>query len=120
MPGSTPIDFVPGVGKRTAQVLHKMGVHTAGQLAHIPDGVLEHIFGPSIQAVMAYARRKNLPTNPVQFSHREFLNKGFNIKDSGQAKSLRAQTFVPVHAGGGEHLSWWKKFQLAARVVSVL
>lgn len=106
MPGSTPIDFVPGVGKRTAQVLHKMGVHTAGQLAGIPDGVLENIFGPSIQAVMAYARRKNLPQNPAQYK-----------------LAVRAHSLVGgsgLHAQTSDHLSWWRKFQLAARVVSVL
>lgn len=118
MPGSTPIDFVPGVGKRTAQVLHQMGVHTVRQLADIPDGVLEHIFGPSIQVVMAYARRKHLPLNPIQFSTLRTHVYGPQATETGPA-GLHVQTSVPVHVGA-EHLSWWKKFQLAARVVSVL
>ncbi|MEK7540267.1 MAG: hypothetical protein AAB558_03395 [Patescibacteria group bacterium] len=99
MPASTLIDFLPGVGKRTTQILHQMGIHTVGQLAHIPEGVLEHIFGPSIQAVMAQARRKHFPASPTNFSMR---TEGLHVP------------------AGGDHLSWWKKFQLAARVVSVL
>lgn len=89
MPTSTFIDFVPGVGKRTAQILHNMGVHTVGQLEHIPDGVLEHIFGPSIHSVLDVARTRH-------------------------AFSSQTQVHNTVT------LPWWKKFQLAARVVSVL
>lgn len=100
-----PIQFIPGVGKRTAQILHQMGVHTVGQLADIPDGVLEHIFGPSIHLVMDLARTKHLPKNPMQFSS--------VAAGSGYTESVRSVV-------QGEQLSWWKKFQLAAKVMSVL
>lgn len=49
----TPIHFLPGIGPRTAAVLHRLGVHTAGQFLSIPENVLIELFGPSIRAVTA-------------------------------------------------------------------
>lgn len=108
MPASTLIDFVPGVGKRTAHILHQMGVHTVGQLSHIPEGVLEHIFGPSILQVLGIAREKNLLGGPATFG--QVIRKTKTGVLTSQ--TTQAVTHAPV--------SIWKKFQLAARVVSVL
>ena len=47
----TPIHVLPGIGPRTAAVLHRLGVHTAGQFSSIPENVLIELFGPSIRAV---------------------------------------------------------------------
>lgn len=105
MPASTLIDFLPGVGKRTAQILHQMGIHTVGQLAHIPEGVLEHIFGPSILMVIGLARSKRLASSPSTFAQ-------VAQKQKLMQPTTHKVTHVPV--------SLWKKFQLAARVVSVL
>lgn len=102
MPASTLIDFVPGVGKRTAHILHQMGVHTVGQLSHIPEGVLEHIFGPSILQVLGIARA------PATF--------GQVIRKTKTGVLTNQTTQAVTHAP----VSIWKKFQLAARVVSVL
>lgn len=100
MPAGLLIDFLPGVGKRTAKILHRMGVHTTGQLIGIPDGVLAHIFGPSIQTVLEVARSKSIPLNPT-------VPKTTSVSHVHDSSEI-------------EHLSWWKKFQVAARVVSVL
>lgn len=106
MPTTTLIDFLPGVGKRTAHLLHTMGVHTTGQLSSIPDGVLEHIFGPSIRQVQEFARKRGMPIDPADFS----------VVKRVMGKAEQPQEHHTVM----EHISLWKKFQLAARVVSVL
>lgn len=105
MPASTLIDFLPGVGRRTTQILHQMGIHTVGQLAHIPEGVLEHIFGPSILLVLGAARSKRLSPNPATFA-----------QVAQRQKVLQHVPQKVIHPP----VSLWKKFQLAARVVSVL
>lgn len=51
--------MMPGIGRRTAKVLHKLEVHTIGQFKSMPERVLVELFGPSIsnvhQAVQGYA-----------------------------------------------------------------
>lgn len=73
---NTPVQFVPGIGRRTAAVLHELEIHTFGQLARIPDQVLVELFGPSIKKITSfgvtqYAPTKNLKpevvTNPSSF-----------------------------------------------------
>lgn len=49
---NTPVHFIPGVGHRTAKVLHNLGLHTAGQLNSVPEQLLIEIFGPSIRTVL--------------------------------------------------------------------
>lgn len=53
---NTPIQYLPGIGWRTATIMHKLGIHTAGQLDNIPEGVLVELFGPSITAVTRIVR----------------------------------------------------------------
>lgn len=68
---NTPIHFLPGVGSRTAAVLHQLGVHTVGQLLRIPDQILIELFGPSIRAVTSivttHQRQNHSPT--MQSTH---------------------------------------------------
>lgn len=49
---NTPVQFIPGVGWRTAKVLHELDLHTAGQLNYMPEKVLVELFGPSIRSVL--------------------------------------------------------------------
>lgn len=49
---NTPIQFVPGIGWRTAQVMHDLGIHTVGHLDHIPENILIELFGPSIRSIL--------------------------------------------------------------------
>lgn len=55
---NTPIQFLPGIGWRTAGVLHELGVHTAGQLSRVPDQMLIELFGPSIRSVLKFIEVK--------------------------------------------------------------
>lgn len=47
---TVPIDMLPGIGRRTAKVLHAFQIHTIGQFKSIPERVLIELFGPSIRA----------------------------------------------------------------------
>lgn len=48
---NTPVQFIPGIGRRTAAVLHDLDIHTFGQLARVPKQVLIELFGPSIVSI---------------------------------------------------------------------
>jgi nucleotidyltransferase/DNA polymerase involved in DNA repair len=43
--------MLPGIGRRTAKVLHGLQIHTVGQFKAMPERVLVELFGPSISAV---------------------------------------------------------------------
>ncbi|MCW1929894.1 MAG: hypothetical protein KIH62_001095 [Candidatus Kerfeldbacteria bacterium] len=58
---NTPVQFVPGIGRRTAAVLHDLDIHTFGQLARIPDQVLVELFGPSIKKVTSFGVARFTP-----------------------------------------------------------
>lgn len=47
---TVPIDMLPGIGRRTAKVLHAFQIHTIGQFKSVPERVLIELFGPSIRA----------------------------------------------------------------------
>lgn len=49
---NTPIQYLPGIGWRTANVLNDLGIHTAGQLRNVPDALLIELFGPSFKPVL--------------------------------------------------------------------
>jgi nucleotidyltransferase/DNA polymerase involved in DNA repair len=49
---NTPIQFIPGIGWRTAEVMHDLGIHTVGHLGHIPENILIELFGPSIRSIL--------------------------------------------------------------------
>lgn len=65
---NTPIQFLPGIGPRTAKVLHDLGVHTAGQLTTVPENMLIELFGPSIRSVVKFVtvRPVTHATPPIQ------------------------------------------------------
>ncbi|MBI2410499.1 MAG: hypothetical protein HYV32_01200 [Candidatus Kerfeldbacteria bacterium] len=69
---NTPIQFLPGIGVRTAHVLHELDIHTAGQLARIPEKMLIELFGPSIRSVLmlVHGTTKTLPIMQKKFSPR--------------------------------------------------
>lgn len=56
---SVPIHMLPGIGKRTAQILQSLGIRTVGQFKQLPEGLLVEIFGPSIRSLHQYVRGAN-------------------------------------------------------------
>lgn len=48
---TVPIQMLPGIGRRTAQVLHRLQIHTVGQFKSMPTQVLVELFGPSINGL---------------------------------------------------------------------
>lgn len=53
---NVPIHMLPGIGKRTAQILQSLGIRTVGQFKQLPEGLLVEIFGPSIRSIHQYVR----------------------------------------------------------------
>lgn len=51
-----PIRKIPGVGHTTENILHEMGIRTAGQLAAVPEHYLKTIFGINGLKIAAYSR----------------------------------------------------------------
>jgi DNA polymerase-4 len=60
-----PVRALPGVGPRTGEVLHKMGIATLGQLAATPHEVLARVFGPD-HAAGLLRRAVGIDASPVQ------------------------------------------------------
>lgn len=64
-----PIGALWGVGEKTADVLTRLGLHTVGELAHVPVDTLRRALGPSAGAhlhAMAWGRdfRPVVPSEP--------------------------------------------------------
>jgi len=51
-----PIAKLPGIGKKTEQILNRLGVHTVGQLAAMPLDALKSRFGVSGEWMHEYSR----------------------------------------------------------------
>jgi len=51
-----PIAKLPGIGKKTAQILNGLGVHTIGQLAAMPLDMLKSRFGAAGEQMHNYAK----------------------------------------------------------------
>lgn len=51
---TVPIHMLPGIGKRTAQVLYSLGIRTVGQFKQLPESLLVELFGPSIRSLHQY------------------------------------------------------------------
>lgn len=100
----TPIQYLPNIGWRTAKVMHELGIHTAGQLQHMPESVLVELFGPSIRNVLQLLQeeKKEIPNIP-------------STKNT-QSKNMKEW----ASAIGNEKLSWFSRFKLAAQFVSHL
>lgn len=88
---NTPVHFIPGIGVRTAKVLHGLGLHTAGQLNNVPENILVEIFGPSIRTVL-----KTLQTPPVQKEIQPSTNTITGEKRNIFEKIRTAAQFVSV------------------------
>lgn len=48
---TVPIELLPGIGPRTATVLHKLDIRTVGQFKNTSEKILVELFGPSIRSV---------------------------------------------------------------------
>lgn len=46
-----PIEYLPGIGWRTARILKKLDIFTIGQFKQVPEKMLVELFGPSIRMV---------------------------------------------------------------------
>lgn len=98
---NTPIQYIPGIGWRTAKVMHELGIHTSGQLQNMPESVLIELFGPSIKSVIKTITPDELPRE--------------------QSYGDRAATMKEwAGAIADEKLSWVSRFRLAAQFVAHL
>lgn len=50
-----PIRKIPGIGYKTENILHEMGIITAGQLSEVPEEYLKQIFGINGLKMSAYS-----------------------------------------------------------------
>jgi len=71
---NTPIHFIPGIGKRTADILHNLGIHTAGQFKKVPESILIELFGPSIRQITNIVHVKK-SLQPVKYSAKDLEKK---------------------------------------------
>lgn len=94
---NTPIQYLPGIGSRTAQVLHSLEVYTAGQLMLIPPKLLVEIFGPSFRSIL-----HNLVQRPVACTSTRTTSSHHYDTNAKNKKSI------------------FKKLQLAAHVMTLL
>lgn len=56
---AVPIELLPGIGPRTATVLHKLDIRTVGQFKNTSEKILVELFGPSIRSVHNYVQGKS-------------------------------------------------------------
>lgn len=86
-----PVDFLPGIGQRTANILKSLDIKTIGQFKSMPEGVLVEIFGPSIRKTYA--------------------------KVCGGS---RLKQYKPIKRKKKRAKSWYQKIHLASQIVSLL
>ncbi len=77
-----PVEYLPGIGKRTARVLKALEIRTVGQFLNTPEKVLVELFGPSIKR--AYAQ-------PVRSVKRKKVQKVQHNKNWFQKVQLASQ-----------------------------
>jgi len=70
---TVPIEFLPGIGRRTAKVLHKLEIKTIGQFKQMPEQVLIELFGPSIKTV--YYKTNNIKKITVPKKNKNIYQK---------------------------------------------
>ena len=63
---TVPIQMLPGIGRRTAKVLHSLQIHTVGQFKAMPERVLVELFGPSISNVHQTVQGYVATTRPIK------------------------------------------------------
>jgi DNA polymerase IV len=110
-----PVSALWGVGERTHELMERLGVRTVGELAEVPDRVLERVFG-DVQArhlaELAHGRddRSVVPYEaPKSLSHeetfdrdidadedvlRELLRLSFRVASRLRSEGYRARTVV--------------------------
>jgi len=59
-----PIAKLPGIGRRSEQILNSLGIHTIGQLATLPLDTLKHHFGVAGELMHRYAN--GIDDRPVE------------------------------------------------------
>ncbi len=77
-----PVEYLPGIGKRTARVLKALEIRTVGKFLNTPEKVLVELFGPSIKR--AYAQ-------PVRSVKRKKVQKVQHNKNWFQKVQLASQ-----------------------------
>ncbi|MGW2517827.1 DNA polymerase Y family protein [Streptomyces sp. NPDC001617] len=56
-----PVTALPGIGRATAETLHKYGLHTIGQIADIPAATLQRLLGVGSARLLAERARGHDP-----------------------------------------------------------
>lgn len=89
-----PVTELLFVGKSTAETLHKIGVHTIGDLTHADETVLSRFLGKRGRQLRVYARGED--TEPVKFE-----------KKKEDLKSIGNSTTLPKDITDREEVKRW-------------
>jgi DNA polymerase-4 len=110
-----PVRVLWGVGPVTAEKLAQMGVTTVGDLAHLPEGELQDLFGRHGVAMARMAR--GLDTRPVATEHepKSVSQERTFSRDLSDAEALKRQLWQ-LSQGVGRHL---RARELAAETVAI-
>lgn len=100
---NTPVQYLPGIGWRTANVLNDLGIHTAGQLNRIPESVLIELFGPSIRSIL-----RNIHVTAM------------NLADSESRRFAARQSHTMRETSYNQKLRFGQRIKLATQFLSVL
>jgi nucleotidyltransferase/DNA polymerase involved in DNA repair len=106
---NTPVQYLPGIGWRTANVLNDLGIHTAGQLHRIPESVLIELFGPSIRSVL-----RNVDVSVMNLAESESRRFAARVTHSESSLAKRNEHQMTHKLGFGQRL------KLATQFLSVL
>ncbi len=108
-----PCSYLYGIGKKTAEKLKRLQIHTLGQLAHADEAVLMHHFGvlgpvlkhaangeddspvnPEREQSKSIGHTTTLPVNYTEYAdiHRVFLNLADQVGRRLRKQGLLAQT----------------------------
>ena len=89
-----PVTELLYIGKSTAEILHKIGVHTIGDLANADEGLLTHYLGKRGRQVRVYARGED--EEPVK-----------SVKEKEDLKSIGNSCTLPKDITGREEVKRW-------------
>jgi nucleotidyltransferase/DNA polymerase involved in DNA repair len=64
----SPVAIIPGIGRRTAALLHGAGIQTVGSFTRLPDLLLEYAFGPSLPVIRRRAEELLAQSSKQQFT----------------------------------------------------
>ncbi len=108
---NTPVQYLPGIGWRTANVLNDLGIHTAGQLHRIPESVLIELFGPSIRGVL-----RNVHINGSAMALAESESRRF----AARVNTHRKESMTQEPVAGNNRMPFGQRIKLATQFLSVL